>query len=234
MVNVINDSMKESDKLLLENCDPEDIGDMIPQIGRSFGVVFERDAFLEVKTFGEFCEVVAAAVKTLQRDDCTSQQAFYKLRAAMVTVLDGGGVEIAPATRIDELFPRKGRRRRMRELRRVLGVKLGMLDWKPSVGIAMLIGYLLCVAGIFVNWRYGVAGLLGCVVANWVAWRLANELVCDTVGEAAWLFEGKYYHRARRDPDTVNRAEIVPVVQEIFRVGLGLPMEALAPEAVMF
>jgi hypothetical protein len=53
------------------------------------------------------------------------------------------------------------------------------------------------------------------------------------VGDAARLFARDHYRAARRDPDTVNRAEIVPVIKAVFARRLALEMEVMTPEATL-
>jgi hypothetical protein len=225
--------MKLPEKIELINCDPADIGEAMEVVQASFGIEYDLDALQNARTFGEFCDVVVAALGRLHRDGCTVQQGFYKLRGAIGKVLKRDAVGIRPATRMDELFPARGRQKKIQELQQELGIGMGLLDLKRGVGWGLFGCYLIAFLGIFINWRYGLAGLGVCVILNRVAWRIANKFMYETVGEVARLFAQNYYRRARRDPETVNRREIVPVIKGIFQRVLGLEPDALRRDAVL-
>lgn len=225
--------MKPSEKIALVDCDPHLIGDAIEVVGASFGIEYDLDALQNAKTFGEYCDLVVASLGREHRDGCTAQQGFYKLRAAMAKVLNRDAAEIRPATRMEELFPLWGRQRKIRELQQELGIGMGLLDLRRGLGWGLFACYLIAFLGIFINWRYGLAGIAVCLVLNWVAWRVANQFTYERVGEVARLFALHYYRKARRDPATVNRQEIVPVIKGIFQRVLAVRPEALTREAVL-
>jgi len=225
--------MKHPEKIELINCDPEDIEVAMAVVQESFGIEYAPGAVENAKTFGAYCDVVEAAVGREHREGCTAQQGFYKLRMAMGKVLNRDAAAIKPATRMDELFPVRGRQGKVRELQQELGIGMGLLELRRSVGGALFGGYLIAFLGIFINWRYGLAGLAVCVIFNRVAWRIGNTFLYPTVGEVARLFAQNYYCRARRDGATVNRREIVPVIRGIFMRVLRVEPEALRRDAVL-
>lgn len=226
--------MRLTDEHTLQNIDPEDIGDVIMHIERSFGLRFRKDAFLEVKTFGDVCDVIYSAVQAGHEEGCTSQQAFYKLRSAIAGLLQTDERQIVPATGMEELFPRKGRRKKMRQLQAAVSSRLDILEIKEWVGFALLLSYLTSIIGLFIRWRLGLAGFLFSLAASDVAGWFANELSYQNVGDVALLFMRMNYKNARRNSQTVNRNEIVPVVKEIFRHDLQLEPEVLTREAPVF
>lgn len=227
--------MKIATKHRLQNCDPEDISDALVAVQRNFGIEYASDAFKGVKTFGELCDVVVASVRREHRAGCTAQQAFYKLRRSITSVLRGGATSetvgltapIRPTTRLDELFPGRGRKGKIQEVQWLLGTRLELLEMTSRVGWGLLGGYLLGFLTIFINWRIGVAVLVGVAVINWFASQFGNKFVCATVGDASRLFVRDHYRRARRDPETVNNEEIVPVIKAIFVQQLALEPEVL-------
>jgi hypothetical protein len=235
--------MKETELDTLQNRDPEDIEDALACVQSSLGVKYAPDAFADVKTFGEMCDVIIATVDAEDAADCTSQQAFYKLRRAIVEVLTSDAVagvpgadarEILPATSMDELFPRKGRRRKIRQLRKVSGVKLDLIEPKGWVSLVLVLSFLFSFVYLFIQWRYGLLGLLTSFLGNWVARWTANELCYGTVGEVVRSFVESHYRLARRQPGTMNRREIVPLVKAIFREKLVLEPEVLVRDAKIF
>ena len=225
--------MKLPEKIGLINCDEEDIENAMEVVQASFGIVCGAEALEQVKTFGEFCDWVVASVRGEHRDGCTGQQGFYKFRAAIGKVLKMDPAGIMPATRMEELFPAWGRRKKIRELQLELGIGMGLLDLNRGVGWGLFGCYLIAFLAIFINWRCGVAGLAVCMILNRVAWRFGNHFLYETVGEVARLFTLHHYRLARRDPDTVNRQEIVPVIKGIFQRVLRVGPEVLTRDAVL-
>ena len=231
--------MKLPDEIALINIDPEDIGDAMVMVQTSFGIENEPGTLQQAKTFGEYCDLVTAAIRREHREGCTAQQGFYKLRAAIGKVLnrDAAGIRpatgITPATRMEELFPAWGRQRKIKELQQELGIGMGLIDLKREVGWGVFGCYLIAFLGIFINWRYGLAGLAVCLGINRVAWMLGSTFTYKTVGEVAKMFALNYYRWARRDPETVNRNEIVPVIKGIFQRVLLVGPEALKRDAVL-
>lgn len=52
-----------------------------------FGIKFGKNELEHIETLGEFCDHVTNKIELAHADDCTTQQAFYKLRDAISTVL---------------------------------------------------------------------------------------------------------------------------------------------------
>jgi hypothetical protein len=67
----------------LEDYEDEDIFDVVVKLEQSFAIKFDKDAFSNVKTFGDMCDVIESYIKYDNQEDCTTQQAFYKIRAAI-------------------------------------------------------------------------------------------------------------------------------------------------------
>src|SRR5690349_14172915 len=115
--------MSNVTSIQLKDTDLEDIEDVLKKIEKSFGFKFGRTELKEVKTFGVLCDIITDKVKGDSSSDCTTQQAFYKLRSAIGTVLSIEKSSLTVDTRLDVLFPRKQRRRKIKEAEGVLGFK---------------------------------------------------------------------------------------------------------------
>jgi hypothetical protein len=81
-------------KIELKNIDPLDIDDLLSKIELSFGIEFFENELNHIKTFGEFCEYVENKIEFKNTNDCTNQQAFYKLRNALSEILKKDKKEI--------------------------------------------------------------------------------------------------------------------------------------------
>src|SRR5947207_1072660 len=94
----------------LKNIDPDDIGEELQKVEKSFGFHFSDTELKDVKTYGELCDIITNKVQGDNFIDCTTQQAFYKLRDAIVVTLHVNKSVLAVDTRLKDLFPKKQRR----------------------------------------------------------------------------------------------------------------------------
>lgn len=79
--------MTDFETFELCNVDPDDISDVLIKIEKSFGFRFGDTELKDVKTFGELCDIITSKVPGENSSDCTTQQAFYKVRNAIADVL---------------------------------------------------------------------------------------------------------------------------------------------------
>src|SRR5690349_9194542 len=89
---------KTDDAYKLENVDVEDLSDVLLQIEKRFQIRFSDTAFKDAKTFGDICDVVQNNITLPHVDDCTTQQAFYKVRKALTVSCNMPTSGIEPAT----------------------------------------------------------------------------------------------------------------------------------------
>jgi len=71
------------DDTQLKNIDPEDISDTLAKIENSFGIKFGKTELAKTMTFGELCDIICSRIELEHSDDCTTQQAFYKIRQSI-------------------------------------------------------------------------------------------------------------------------------------------------------
>src|SRR5450432_1940781 len=100
--------MNAIDDLTLQDCDLEDIEDIIPKIEKSFNLKFKREEFLGVKTFGDICKIVENHLD-YHDQDCTLQQGFYMIRLAISKAQNIDQITIKTSSKLEDLFPRKTR-----------------------------------------------------------------------------------------------------------------------------
>lgn len=211
--------------------DPEDLGlNILPAIEKSFGISFNQNDFHKYFTYGELGAVVFAKLPTTTAADCTSQQAFYKLRRALRSLV--GEAEIWPATLLTDLLPAK---RRVAEAH--LNAELGMeLNLASMPTWAVLAGSLLILASLAMFFFSGILALAGlglAIVALDAARHLEKQLNYQTVREVVEHMSSQHYRQSRRNPDTVNLREISSRLERVFIDMAGLEAAKLVPEAVL-
>ncbi len=218
----------------LINIDPDDISDVLLKIEKSFDLDLKTDAFKNAKTFGELCDIISSMIELEYADDCTTQQAFYKIRESIVNIQFLEKNAITPNSDLETLFPRKSRRHSIMQIQKESGLPLKILEPKKWISILLFLGLLASLADLFFNWKYGLLGLGAIIIGYQLARWFGKEFRIKTVGEASSLLARENYLKSRRNPNTVNRQEIVDKIRELFSHDLGLDPSVLTREAVLF
>ncbi|WP_316843238.1 hypothetical protein [Pedobacter psychrodurus] len=197
----------------LENIDLEDIEHTIAKIITSLKITLPSDAFLEVKTFGDICEVFQKNIKYQHEESCTTQQAFYKIRNAIAISQKIDRKNISPGTRLDEIFPRIGRRKKIKKFQKELAIPVNFLTMKTWLVLSIIAGFLISLVAFFFNWKFALTGVLSCLIFNWIATKLQQEIELISIGNLAKKIARENYLQARRNQDTINKREITKVIQ---------------------
>ena len=209
-------NLKNTPVVNLSNIDPEDVGDVLLKIERSFNIRFTENDLTHIKTFGALCDMVVDKVKQVQSDSCTTQQAFYKLRNAINAKKPIEKCDLKPQTKLCELFPRDNRIEIVADLENEMGLHMNLLRPKPGVVWAFTIALILSITLSFV---FGVAGYIGLVISIAgliLAGKFGKELKVKTLGDLSEKIAREHYLKCRRDASTVNRAEVAEKVKELF------------------
>lgn len=117
----------------LSNIDPDDISDVLLKVEKSFEFKFGGTDLTGIKTFGELCDIITSKIQGENSNDCTTQQAFYKVRNAIVDTLSIDECSITPDTDLQQLFPKQNRRLQIATIDNILGFKTKILQPKHWV-----------------------------------------------------------------------------------------------------
>jgi len=215
----------------LKHTDTEDIEDLLGKVESSFGITFSDGELIHIKTFGELCDHVTNKIQLDNADDCTTQQAFYKLRNAITETLKIESKDISPDSLLLNLLPRRSRRTIVNGIEKQLGFKISIL--RPPTWIMVILAIILITSFIelFFNGRVGVCGLLFSFAGLWVANKVGKELDLKTVGEVAEKMKSEYYLQSRRNSKTFNKQEIEKALTELFSNGLCIDKSELTRNA---
>jgi hypothetical protein len=228
MVNSNNDLIE------LRNIDSEDIDDVLRKLEKSFKFKFGESDLAEVKSFGDLCDIITLKIKGVDTDDCTTQQAFYRLRTAIKSVLAIEKGNLTPALRLEALFPRKNRRQKIADLEYQLGFKLTLLTAKSWVMLSLVLLLLISLITFFIYWQAAIAGLCLSIAGFILIEKFAKEFILTNLGEVAQKISRENYCDVRTKHGTVNRVEIVKKTKEIFEKDLDLNQSALTKGATFF
>lgn len=223
--------MAELDAYELKNIDPEDISDVLLKIEKSFDFKFAETELKDVKTFGELCGIVVNKVKGDISNDCTTQQAFYKIRDAITNTLSTDKNSITPRTDLQQLFPGHERRKQITEMENLLGFKAKILRPKYWLTGVLAITTIASFIGLFIFWKVALVLLIISIAGLKLSDHLGNELDVKTLGQLTEKITREHYKRVRRNNKMVNRNEIALKVKEIFKQDLYLEDTALTRDA---
>jgi hypothetical protein len=200
----------------LVDCDLEDMEDVLKIIEESYGLKFGDREFAHVNTYGELCDGIVNKIQLQSADDCTSQQAFYKLRDAIVAVRGVDKEGIKPDTSLESLFPIQGRRGQIKKLEQQLGFKLKVLSSKNYHFGIFFILFIGSFVEMYFNWKMGWGVLAFSILYIYAISKLGTELNVMTVGELADKMSRENYIKSRRNLATANYKEIRLKIDELF------------------
>ena len=226
--------MNDMEPLELNNYDFEDISDVLVKVGNSFQLDLKTDIFKDATTFGDICDIISRELSVEHSDDCTTQQAFYKLRQSIFSIQPTEKNTITRDSDLEELFPKKHRRRKMLQIEKHLGFRLKILEPKSWISTTLLFIFLASLIVLFINWKFGLAGIALSIIGSWIASKLGKEFNIKNLGEVAEKIARENYIKSRRNPKTVNRQEISAQIKELFIHDLHLDHSILTKEAPLF
>lgn len=215
----------------LKNIDSDDIDDLLVKIEASFGITFDGVELEHITTFGQFCDIVLNKIELENSNDCTSQQAFYKLRNAISDIFQIENKEISVNYSLSNFLPRKDRRSRIKDLEEPLGFQLNILRPPHWITWTISIFLLTSIIGLFVNSQIGILGLICSMLGLGFAHKIGKELDLQTVGQVAEKMTRENYLKSRRNPMTFNKGEIEIVLTDWFSNDLHIDKSKLTREA---
>ena len=217
----------------LDNIDPEDFGDTLLKLEKSFGAKFADNSFKDAKTFGNICDIIESQIILADKDDCTTQQAFYKVRKAIGLTQTFDERNIYPQTKLEDVFPRSSRRKNVKQFQQSSGFSVDILTMKTWLAVTIFVGFILSLITFFFSWQVAVSGLTFFTLFTWTVSKFSKELEILTVGELTEKISRENYSLARRHSGTVNRKEIVKTIQDVFIADHDIEREYLTSNATL-
>ena len=225
--------MTTLDDFKLDNIDVEDFGDTLLKLEKSFGVKFADNSMKDAKTFGDICNIIESHINLIDKADCTTQQAFYKIRKALGLTQNFDEVNIKPQTKLEDIFPRSNRRQKVKAFQQSLGINVNFLTIKNWLGWTLAVCFLFSLIAFFFNLVVAICGLTVSTLATWAAYKFSIELSALTVAELTEKISREHYSQVRRHSGTVNRNEILKTIQDVFIADHLLDREHLTKDATL-
>lgn len=215
----------------LKVLDVEDIEALFETIAHSFQIQFTQEDLIALQTFGDLCDLIDNKILLRDVDDCTTQQAFNKLRTAMVDQLGVPEGVIHSDSLLSELLPKSSRNSDLNLIQKALGLKLDIL-WPGKIIsnalISILAASFIC---LYYDTAVGVVGIISYIIGMEVAYIHPKAFRLNTVGELVEQMVMTNYIQCRRDPNTYNSNEIYATLVNLFHKGLGVDRSELTRNA---
>ncbi|GEC71212.1 hypothetical protein SAMN05443543_101266 [Flavobacterium flevense] len=210
-----------------DNADLENIEDLIPSIEKMYKINFQENELAELTNFDEFCEKIVAKINLENIDNCTTQQAFYKLRKSIVDIGIAEKNEINTQTKLREIFPRKNRRKNVRSLEKNIGFELNLINPPQIISISLLVLILISIVFLFINLKFGILGIGISVISFKLANKFGKEIEMESIRELIEKMTTENYLNVRTKKNTINRKELKNVISNWFADNLGIEKNEL-------
>ena len=210
-----------------DNADLENIEDLIPSIEKMYKINFEENELAELANFDEFCEKIVAKINLENVDNCTTQQAFYKLRKSIVDLGIAEKNELNTETKLKEIFPRKNRRKIVKSLEKNIGFELNLINPPQIISISLFILILVSIVFLFINFKIAILGIIISILGFKLAYRFGKEIEMNSFRELVEKITTENYLNVRSDKNTINRKELKNVMRDWFADNLGIEKSEL-------
>jgi acyl carrier protein len=215
----------------LENIDIEDIEQVLQKVENTFEFRFANNELLNIKNFGELSDAIKNKIKLEHKENCTTQQAFNKLRKILISEFKFN--EITPKTELSLIFPKKNRLKLIRKVENKLNFKLNITEPKRIYTNLLLLVLGMSILSFFYDYRIAIIGISIAFFGLWATNKLGKELNLENVGDLAKKMKRENYLKSRRNSKTVNINEIEEIIIDLFSIELILNKSELTRKALI-
>lgn len=205
---------------VLQKTDSQDIDDMIEAIEYSFDIIFVERELSEINSIRALCNLICSKINFLQRDTCTTQQAFYKFRKAYYHT-QNTTISLHTTSLLTDIFPKKQRRQNLAQIEKELGIKIHVLQPSTWISSALLLLFVGCIVLLLTSPMLAIVGLISTVTTYILMHKFASRFTIHSVKELITIIVKENYQKLRSS-DTYNPKEIEPIVISYFKDQLGL------------
>jgi len=206
----------ETREITFEDCAPDDLDQLIVDAEKSFGITFTEEDCSRMNTFESMASTIDGKLNLEHRDDCTLQQAFYKLRTAIVVATGVPQNTIRPGTTLDSLFPQRSRAKSFRRVESYLDLNLHVLTVPGWLSATTAISLILAVIVLFINAILSLLPFALTFVLLGILYPFCSRFWPVTVGDLTREMVFNHYIKSRRNSATYNRKELVSTLRDRF------------------
>ena len=212
---------------ILDSYELENLEDCIPSIEKMYTFKFKEGETQKVKNFDEFCDLIIAKIDFENIESCTTQQAFYTLRKALVEEKIFKKEKIKPETKLKELFPRKNRIELVKRVENTIGFKLNILLPPKFISYSFIFLSLLSFVFLFINFKFGISGMVISILGVYLCSWFGKEIEIETLKELVEKITSENYLDVRTQKNTVNKSELKGILTNWFVENAGIEKEKL-------
>lgn len=223
----------KKEKGILSDYDSLDVDEVIFAFEKTFNLKFDEKDFREIITYGDFENLVLNKIKGTETNDCTSQQAFYKLRKILVDEFNIPFKNIKPKTQLEDIVPSKDRIKKVTFLKDKLKTNVNFL--KPDFTLSF-ISVVLIILSFYYFFNQFLLGLflfgIGIFCVK-IAQDFGKKFYSKNVGELSNLMVTKYYKNSRSNSETYNPKEIKNIIKNTFSEMLDIEKSKLQYNTIL-
>lgn len=221
----------KKEKALLADYDILDINEVIFSIEKSFDIKFNQEELNSLTTYGEFENLALIKIKGIETNDCTSQQAFYKLRKILHEEFNIPIKNILLNTKLTDIFPEKNRISNIKKLKKLLKYEGNILTFSGMEFIILGTVFISSIVLFFFNSFYGLLLFaIGLILSEEMK---ANTFLFKDIRELTNNLKTENYKNSRRDPKTYNSQEIKQAIKDIFSESLIIEKSKICHDSVL-
>lgn len=221
----------KKEKGILDTGDGLDSVEIIIAIEKTFHIKFDERDFENVKTYGEFENLVLNKIQGTEINDCTSQQAFYKLRKILVEDFNIPFNKVNLDTKLEGIFSEKKRKNNVKKLKDLLNFENQILTFSTEQFIILTIIFIAAIYLLFTNFFYGIIFLIiGKILSEEMK---KNNFLFKNLRELTTTLKIKNYKNSRSNPETYNPKEVKEIIKEIFSDMLGIEKSKIKFDTVL-
>ncbi len=200
----------------LEQYEIDEIDESLPEIEKMFGIEFSDEDLKEVKTFSDLCDLIISKIQLPHIENCTSQQAFYKLRKEIAEVRSLEIKKIYPQTQLKLIFPLTSRIRDVKKIEKRLGIKLNLLAPPKALSDFLFISIFVFIIVLFIDPKIGTIGLFSSITFLFSTYKFGLVLQKKTMKELTESVVIHSYIEIRKTEKSVNKKELPKILLEWF------------------
>ncbi len=194
----------------------EEINDSLPEIEKMFGIDLSDEDLKKVNTFSDLCDLIISKIQLAHIENCTSQQAFYKLRKEISELKLLEINKINPKTKLKLIFPITSRIHDIKKLEKRLGIKLSLLAPPKTISNFLFLSTFLFIIVLFINPKIGMIGLFSSFAFLFLAYKFGLVLQKKTMKELTESMVTQSYVEIRKTEKSVNKKELPKVLLDWF------------------
>lgn len=211
----------------LNSYDYENLDDCLEEIQHSFKIKFERGELEHVSNIDELIDEIISKIDLKHDENCTKQQAFYKLRNAIAEVRQLDPKAIHPQTELTELFDVRTIRSEKKTLEDKLGFELALVGLSAIVILSLLVFIIGSATLFFYNYKLALLSLVFCFIYYKLARVFSKEIQFRTMRELTEHVLSHNYRKVRRNPETINKKELDEIFRRLFSEYLDIEITKL-------